>query len=604
MTETEPQPRPLPFDLWTRGNAGEVLAGVISPLTWSLMERTLNRFFQRSLVDAGFKDAGQARFAAMFYGRVYFNVGAMYHYLVDEQGLPSRPFLRAFGGAGHEHGLPLPERPLRWRPLLRHLAAMVRESRRQRSAPDRFRAAIPKIEALAARYAEAAGRVADLSDAELVGLLDQLQSETEPYILLLNDCNNAAFASYGGLAYLCDIWCGDPSLANDLVVGLESTRTAAASAELRWIAQLASKDDARAIVEDTEPAALADALAQSPAAGPVARALGAFLAEYGHRSADELDVMVPRWAEDPAPVLALLRSYVLNPPAVSPEDVMERQQAIRQAALRRARSLLRRRLVDRLLPWKWLVFRAYLREAQRFVPLREDPKFYLLRVLLPNRRLLLELGRRLAARGLLAQAGDVFFLTGDELETLRSAPDWSQAAAGWLERAAARRLERDRWLRVEPAWALGPDGRPLGEEPPPEAPPPVLRGIGASSGVAEGTARVIRSLEEAGRMQSGDILVAPFTDPGWTPLFPLARAVVTDIGGLLSHGAIVAREQGVPAVVNTRYATRLIADGDRIRVDGNQGLVFLDGQPETEAGAGPKNSTASPSDSWPGTPAV
>lgn len=580
MAETDLRPAPLPFDLWTRGNAGEVLAGVISPLTWSLMERTLNRFFQRSLVEAGFREAAHARFAGMFSGRVYFNVGAMYHYLVEEQGLPSRPFLRAFGGAGHDHGLPLPERPLRWRPLLRHLPAMLRESRRQRRAPDRFRAAIPQIEALAARYADAAARAAELTDADLLALLDRLEAETEPYIQLLNDCNNAAFASYGGLAYLCEMWCGEASLANDLVVGLESTRTAGAAAELWQIAQQASQGHARAIVEQTKPPALLDALEASGETRPVAAALRAFLAEYGHRSTDELDVMVPRWAEDPTPILALFRSYVLNPPAETPAQVRERQRTTREAALRRAGGLLRRRLADRLLPWKLLLFRAYLHEAQRFVPLREDPKFYLLRVLLPNRRLLLELGRRLVDRGLLSQADDVFFLTSEELEALRNETDWSKAALGWLELAAARRLERERWLAAAPAWVLGPDGRPLDDDVAPEASPSVLRGIGASSGVAEGTARVIRSLEEAGRMQPGDILVAPFTDPGWTPLFPLARAVVTDIGGLLSHGAIVAREQGVPAVVNTRYATRLIADGDRIRVDGNQGLVFLDGAGE------------------------
>lgn len=578
MTEAVPAIAAQPFDLWSRGNVGEVLPGLISPLSWSVLERTLNRWFHQPLLEAGFKDAASARFAAMFYGRVYFNVGALYHYLVEEQGLPSRPLLRSFGGPGHEHELPLPPRPLRLGRLLRHLGSLQKVIRRQRQVPRRFRQTIPRIQALAARYARAAARASELSDRELTDLLGQVRADTEPYTALVMECNNGAFLAYGMLAYLCELWCGDASLANDLIVGLESTRTAGAAAELWSIAQKAATGEARATVEATEPGQLMAALEAAPAGAPLAAALRAFLVEYGHRTAGELDLMVPRWAEEPTPIWTIFRSYVLNPPAESPQQVAARQQAVREAALRRAHAKLHHRLIDRLLPWKWLLFQAYLREAQRFVPLREDPKFYLLRIWLPTRRLLLELGRRLTDRGLLSRADDIFFLLESELTALGTEPDWAKAAAGWPQRTAQRRLEREAWLAVEPPWTLGPDGLPLGEEAPPSPAQRVLHGIGASSGVAAGRARVIRRLEEAARMQAGDILVAPFTDPGWTPLFPLARAVVTDIGGLLSHGAIVAREQGVPAVVNTRYATHVIADGEPIRVDGNRGLVFLDAE--------------------------
>jgi pyruvate,water dikinase len=103
----------------------------------------------------------------------------------------------------------------------------------------------------------------------------------------------------------------------------------------------------------------------------------------------------------------------------------------------------------------------------------------------------------------------------------------------------------------------------------------VLHGIAASGGVATGRARVTRTLEEGAALQPGEVLIAPFTDPGWTPLFAVAAAVVTDLGGVLSHGAIVAREYGIPAVVNTRHATARIRTGQIVTVDGNTGTVRI-----------------------------
>jgi len=115
----------------------------------------------------------------------------------------------------------------------------------------------------------------------------------------------------------------------------------------------------------------------------------------------------------------------------------------------------------------------------------------------------------------------------------------------------------------------------IAEEPQPEPEPGMLRGQAGSAGVARGPARVIRSLAEAHHLQPGDILVTATTAPPWTPLFLTAAGVVTDTGGLLSHGAVVSREYGIPAVVGTHWATSRIADGQMIEIDGNNGLVRL-----------------------------
>ncbi len=561
-----------PFDLWTRANAGEVLPGMITPLTWSTIGAALNDWFQRSLTEAGFRDAQGVAFATLYHGRLYFNVGAMYHYYVVEGGMPSRAVLQPFGGPSADHGLPLPDRELRWRNLLRRLPAWSRQSRRQQRAPETLRACIPLAEEAARHLARL-----DLSSMALNELFDaevEAMERLEPFYQVFNDCNGAAFATYGTLSYLLERWTGDASLANDLVSGLEMTKTAEGSAELWRVARkAAARADVRALVARSSLATMLDDLAAHPSGAPIASDLRHFLALFGHRAADELDIANPRWAEDPTPLLAIFKSYVVSPPAGGPGDVAERQRRAREEALARVDRLLRRRLVDRLFPWKRLVLHYYVRQAQTFVPLREDPKFYLLKVMLPLRRCHLEIGRRLVDAGVLATPEHVFYIEADELEVVCTRPELDR---GLGERVRERLEQYERWSHLPVPWALDADKRPIPERAPERSDARVLRGLPASSGRVTARARVITDLRQADEMRQGEILVAPFTDPGWTPLFPLSAAVVTDLGGLLSHGAVVAREYGVPAVVNTAVATSVIRTGDLVTVDGSAGTVVIE----------------------------
>lgn len=568
-----PYVEPRPFDLWTRANAGEVLPGMITPLTWSTIGAALNDWFQRSLTEAGFRDAHGVAFATLYHGRLYFNVGAMYHYYVVEGGMPSRAVLQSFGGPSGDHGLPLPEQGLRWGKLIRFLPAMSRQSRRQQRAPESLRACIPVAEESARRLASLdleSMTVREIFEAEV-----QATERLEPFYEVFNDCNGAAFAAYGTLSYLLEQWVGDASLANDLVGGLEMTKTAEGSAELWRIARkAAARAEVRALVARSSPGTMLDDLAAHPAGAPIASELRHFLAVFGHRAADELDIANPRWAEDPAALLAIFKSYVVSPPQGGPADVAERQRRARAEALARVDRLLRGRLADHLFPWKRVVLHYYIRQAQTFVPLREDPKFYLLRVMLPLRRCHLEIGRRLADAGVLAKPEHVFYIEAEELETACMHPEGDPALR---ERVRERLAQYERWSHLPVPWALDADKCPIPEREPERPDGRVLRGLPASSGRVTARARVITDLRQADEMRQGEILVAPFTDPGWTPLFPLSAAIVTDLGGLLSHGAVVAREYGVPAVVNTAVATSVIRTGDLITVDGSAGTVVIEG---------------------------
>jgi pyruvate,water dikinase len=193
------------------------------------------------------------------------------------------------------------------------------------------------------------------------------------------------------------------------------------------------------------------------------------------------------------------------------------------------------------------------------------------------RRLLGELGERFVASGALENAEDIYWLVEDEVEDLASMLESGEKLPDYSSKASAREAEwrmqmkltpppmlpeKSRWAKLVP----GGKGEVVGN---------VIKGLGASAGKVTGTARVIFSPEDFGKMKQGDVLVAVTTTPAWTPLFTLASAVVTDIGGPLSHSSIVAREYGIPAVLATGIATRRIRDGQTITVDGSAGTVTL-----------------------------
>jgi pyruvate,water dikinase len=222
-----------------------------------------------------------------------------------------------------------------------------------------------------------------------------------------------------------------------------------------------------------------------------------------------------------------------------------------------------------------LLLGLVLRRVRALIGSREAPKFHIIRLLAtPSRELLRGAGAELAARGRIAEAGDVFFLTLAEARRAVAGEDVRGLVA-----SRRREFARERSRRHIPRLLLS-DGTDA--EAALVAVEGGLRGSPASPGVATGTARVIRSPQGA-RLEPGEILVAPSTDPGWTPLFLTAGALVMEMGGMMSHGAVVAREYGIPAVVNVPGATIAIRTGDRLRVDGDRGTVErLDDRPAPE----------------------
>jgi len=302
------------------------------------------------------------------------------------------------------------------------------------------------------------------------------------------------------------------------------------------------------------------------------RRFRAHLQQYGHALYD-LDFCKPTPADEPGPLLETCRMYVAGQgtsPYERQQGLVERREQATQAMLARLKGL-RLRLFRKLLGW-----------AQRWVALREDGLDSVGLGYPLARRMLRELGRRLVRAGAIECADDVYWLYAPEAIDAAAALEHGEpvpAMAGDVrKRKALWRAEK----RVTPPPVLPPKARMMGIDV--EKMGPVrtgtesgdtLAGVGASAGRATGIARVLHGPEEFGQMRPGEILVAAVTTPAWTPLFAMASAIVTDVGGPLSHGSIVAREYGIPAVLGTGVATRRIHSGDTITVDGDAGTVTL-----------------------------
>jgi pyruvate,water dikinase len=295
--------------------------------------------------------------------------------------------------------------------------------------------------------------------------------------------------------------------------------------------------------------------------------LGAFLDAFGHReTGSPLLVSEPTWKDSPETVLGILKGLARAEPSPRPND--RKWEAMRDEVL--AHPVFR-------FPLLGTAFLNLLNQGRRVSALREDTHFALTLPLPILRRSLLELGRRLTNVGILESSEDVFHLKFDELERLEGVWPPPTNLVSTLRQAARQRAERRGALAGTPLMALSSSSRiQSGAE-------VIVAGTPGSPGVAEGPVRVVRDVAGFGSLQPGEVLVAPFTNPSWTPLFGHAAAVVADTGGAMSHAAIVAREYGIPAVMGTGDGTSRLSDGERVRVDGNRGQVTLSSSPGEDA---------------------
>ncbi len=325
------------------------------------------------------------------------------------------------------------------------------------------------------------------------------------------------------------------------------------------------------LIQDTPAALLAEKYRAGSLPSSLQQGLSHFLQEYGHQAVAELDLGLPRWSEDPDYVLSILASYqAFRDPALAPDAQFRHAAEEAEAMI----ATLSHRITRK--SWlRGLLASFCLRRARALSGFREMPRFVLALLLARARSLLLSIGEELVQTGRLSKAEDIFFLTLPEANAAIAGTDM-QAFTNARRITYAQELTR----RHVPLVLLSDGTEPVAESRDSAPAQKMLQGVPASPGIVTGNAHVILDPQGA-RLEHGEILIAPSTDPGWTPYFLMAGGLVMEMGGAMAHGAIVAREYGIPAVIGVQGATERISSGSRITVDGTAGTIVI--EPAEEA---------------------
>ncbi|HEU5148067.1 MAG TPA: PEP-utilizing enzyme, partial [Chryseosolibacter sp.] len=291
-----------------------------------------------------------------------------------------------------------------------------------------------------------------------------------------------------------------------------------------------------------------------------------FLSKYGMRCSGEIDITKDRWSEKPISLVPLIISNMKN---FQQGESKRRFERGRKEALKKEQALLEllRQLPDG--EQKVRDTREMISLVRNFIGYREYPKYGMVNRYFIYKQALLKEAEKLVEAKLIRETQDIFYLTFEELREVVHSKKLD------YEIIQKRIDEYTLYARLTPPRVITSDGEIIaGQYKREDIPNGAIPGLAVSSGVVEGRARVILSMEDA-ELEEGDILVTRFTDPGWTALFVSIKGLITEVGGLMTHGAVVAREYGLPAVVGVQDATTLIKDGQRIRVHGTEGYVEI-----------------------------
>ena len=567
--------------LWDNSNIAESYGGVTTPLTYSFARYVYEEVYRQFLAIVGvpaetIADNGDSlrRMIGLVRGRVYYNLYSWYRALALLPGFRlNRRFMEQMMGV--REGLPealaaelsASSRGDRWRDA----SGVARMGWRLVSANLRIERSVREFHARLDRALAGAGvPLSEMRPDEIVAHYRTLERELlrnwdAP---LLNDF--FAMIHFGALRKLATKWCGDEAgtLQNDLVAGDGAIVSAEPARRIREMATIAAHDPAlvKALTSGKLDTALA-AVRRTPA---LAERYDEYLARFGDRCLDELKLETETLDDDPALLLDSIGRAAAALPATS--TASERAD-FRAEAEQRAFDALRGHPVRR-----W-IFRRVLAQARGRVRDRENLRFERTRVFGRVRRIFLELGKRFAALGMLAEPRDVFWL---EVEEALGVVDGTATSVNLRALVEARRSEfaeyaatnapPDRfetrglvhqgrqWEQAPAAAAAATEG---GEQ---------RSGTGCYPGLVRGKVRVVRDPREA-ELHPGEILVAERTDPGWVMLFPAASGLLVERGSLLSHSAIVARELGIPAVVSIAGLTQWLVTGDVVEMDGRAGTV-------------------------------
>ncbi len=583
-----PAPERDNHKVWDNSNIVESYAGVTTPLTFSFIRKAYFavycQFCQMMGVDA--KTVFRSRYVfenmlGLIQGRVYYNLLNWYRLISL---MPGYKYNKAFmeqmmgvqvTGEFNPDGQPKSafERYLVHFPRL--LWVGVRMLVNHVTLEKRIAAFHRHFDDMYSRYA---GRdFSGLSASRLFETFRLLEDEVlwQWKAPILNDFEAMVF--YGLLRRLTEKWQLDPtgSLHNDLLCGEGGIRSTEVTTELfRVAAQIAADPALKAAFLEHPPREVVLLLRQDPAFAGIGAAFAAYLAKYGVRSINEMKLESVPVKDDPTFCVSVIQNY-LRSGVPDPDSSFAHERKIREQAEESVRQRLTGKRCLLVVP-KLLVYRWVLGNTRKAVKNRENQRFARSEAYDLVRRIMRALGDKWRGEGILADREDIFYLQIDEvwsfIEGTSTCPDLGALAK-------VRRKEFARYAAATPDDRLETYGEVYrrnvfaGEEEEVEK-AGQLKGLGCCRGIVENEVRIVREPDSEVRL-NGEIMVAQQTDPGWIVLFPSISGLIVEKGSLLSHSAIVAREMGIPAVVGVKNATKILGDGDRVRLNGAEGLITI-----------------------------
>ncbi len=559
---------------WTNTNVGEALPGVGTPMTWSIIRGFSRRGFEAAFGALGLDVPESYELVGSFHGRVFLNITQFASVITQIPWMKPETILKLAGGPAVEQIEGGYEQHSSRSFLLRLPLTIPRMIGSQLTLPFAGRQWARRFRKR--RDGFFARPIGAISPAALLEVLKEVDDLFDRTGLIMIACSSNFLSSYVATHELLGRWGGPEAAAREqqLFAGLDGVRSAEPGLELlRMAHHIKGHPRLEGYFVDTSAAdivAQLDRMIAIPGGAALRRDLDAFLREYGHRAPREAEIATPRWREDPTFIIDTLRTYLQAPYLPSPEEILREQLHQR----RETTEAIRRHFTTGL----GLIFRQVLGWSQQNARLREELRACVVDTLAMYRHAFLEIGRRLASEGALGDPEDVFFLTSQEARGFLSGDSADDFALRVIARRAA--FEAFEAIPDPPDNFMLIDGVIVTTEQEPVEGRDTIEGLPGSSGRVTGPARVVIDPSAPGStLRPGEILVAPLTDVGWTPLFLAASGVVMDKGGPLSHSCIVAREFGIPAVVNARRATERIKTGDIITLDGDAGLVYLPKRP-------------------------
>lgn len=501
------------------------------------------------------------RLAEYVYGHLYVNMTTAYSVVGKIPGFSPEMLDQSVGHAGEEKA---PESKLGLYGIAKLLPGALRVLRLFLGIPSQARQAIPHsvelIEDVKHRNLQ------EMNLEELDHLVWDMYERTL-HVVGIQECGILAVLALHNVLHKILRKLGEEGAENLLAMGLEGMSSRQIGVEMWNLAQSAAKSPGVAAVIRSRGEDVLGELEQSQEGRDFLKDLDRFLEKYGDRCSQEIELSVSRWREKPSFVISMVANY-LDSGVSSPVETIEEQRRIRRETTERILKKLSRNPFE-----KWL-FKIILGKIQEFIVIRENLKTTWVRGISAMRFLYLTIAEKLVEKGMLENRDDIFYLKMIEVSDIIAGNLKKGQFRDWIEE---RKKEKEVCEHLEVPEVIVGEPPPIGELGYTIVPKDTLEGMGVSCGIVTGRARVVFDPSECLEFEEGEILVAPVTDPGWTPLFVTAGGLVMELGGTLSHGVIIAREYGIPAVVGVKNATKIIKTGQSVTVDGSNGVVYIKG---------------------------